>query len=113
MAKPRQNSSSSSSSSSSNSSSSSSSADGDGGGGGAATTVSSGHNKKKMPLKQNKNCPYLFYPCPNESACFCFPQVGWMKFTLVPSISKACMSTCHLITECKKLKLMNYCGCGL
>jgi hypothetical protein len=55
-------------------SSSSSGAGGDGGGGAAATTVFSGHNKKKLHLKQNKNCPYLFYPCPNESACFCFPK---------------------------------------
>jgi hypothetical protein len=75
LAKPLQN------SSSSNSSSSD-------GGGVAATTFFSGHNMKKIPLKQNKNCPYLFYPCPNESACFCFPQAGWMKFTLVPSIQK-------------------------
>lgn len=96
-------------------SSSSISAGGDGGGGGAAaaTTVFSGHNKKKLHLKQNKNCLYLFYPCPNESACFCFPQAEWMKFTLALSISKACMSTYHPIMQCKKLKFMNYCGCGL
>jgi hypothetical protein len=62
LAKPPQN------SSSSNSSSS------DGGGGAAATTFFSGHNMKKIPLKPNKNCPYLFYPCPNESACFFSPS---------------------------------------
>jgi len=90
LAKSPQNSVSSSSSISSSSSS--------GGGSAAATTVFSGHNKKKIPLKQNKLCPYLFYLCPNEIACFCFPQGGWMKFTLVPSISKACMSTTLLLS---------------
>jgi len=92
LAKPLQ------SSSSSSSSSSNSGGGGGGGGGSAATTVFSEHNKKKIPLKQNKHCPYLFYLCPNEIACFCFPQAGWMKFTLVPSISKACMSTTLLLS---------------
>jgi len=75
--------------------SSSSSGSGGGGGGGG---VFSGHNKNKIPLKQNKNCSYLFYLCPNESACFCFPQAGWMKFMLVPSISKACTSATLLLS---------------